>query len=324
MQIGSITPENNIFIAPLAGITDLPYRLILKQMGAAVLYTEMVSAKALCYGDKKTAGLMEISPEESPVAVQIFGSEPDFMAEAARIVEATTNASFIDINMGCPVPKVAGNGDGSGLLRDVELLGKVASAVVGAVKLPVTAKIRSGWDSSSINAVTVAKTLEASGISAIAVHGRTREMYYSGKADRKIIAEVKSAVKIPVIGNGDIFSPEDYTAMISETGCDAVMLARGILGNPWLVKQCCELASCGKVQTYPDINDVANMAVYHTRQLILHKGEIRGIKEARTHLTHYVKGYRGAARVKEKLTRAISIEEIENILRRWINNEICD
>ncbi len=324
MQIGNIITKNNIFVAPLAGITDLPYRLILKSMGAAVLYTEMVSAKALCYGDKKTAELMKILPEEQPVAVQIFGSEPEFMAEAAKIVENTSNAAFIDINMGCPVPKVAGNGDGSGLLRNVPLIEKIANAVVSATKLPVTAKIRSGWDSLSINAVTVAKTLENSGIAAVAVHGRTRDQYYSGKADWNIIKEVKENVKIPVIGNGDVFTAEDYIDITNRTGCDAVMLARGMMGNPWLVRQCAEICEFGVVKTRPDINDVVNMAVYHTKQLVQHKGESRGIKEARTHLTQYVKGFRGAARVKEKLTRALTVAEIESIFERWLNYEFCD
>ncbi len=324
MQIGNIVPKNNIFAAPLAGITDLPYRLILKDMGAAVLYTEMVSAKALCYGDKKTAELMRILPEEQPAAVQIFGSDPQFMAEAAKIVEATSDAAFIDINMGCPVPKVAGNGDGSGLLKNISLLGKVAEAVVSAVKIPVTAKIRSGWDSGSINAVEVAKVLEDSGISAITVHGRTRDQYYSGKADWDIIRRVKENVKIPIIGNGDVFTAEDYINMINQTGCDAVMLARGLIGNPWLVRQCAEYAETGEIKTHPDINDVINMAVYHTRQIVQYKGENRGIKEARTHLIQYVKGFRGAARVKERLTRASSVDEIESIFNRWLNHEICD
>ncbi len=321
MKIGNIEPENNIFIAPLAGITDLPYRLILKEMGAAVLYTEMVSAKALCYGDRKTAELMRILPEEQPAAVQIFGSDPEYMAEAARIVEKTSNAAFIDINMGCPVPKVAGNGDGSGLLRDVKRLGDVASKVVSAVKLPVTAKIRIGWDKDSINAVSVAKILEKAGVAAIAVHGRTRDQYYSGTADWNVIGQVKKAVAVPVIGNGDVFTPQDYVRMREETGCDGVMLARGIMGNPWLVRQCAEWEKTGEIRTLPTIEDVTEMAVYHTKQLVAYKGENRGIKEARAHLTQYVKGYRGAARVKEKLTRALTVEEIENIFKRWLADE---
>lgn len=321
MKIGNISLNGNIFAAPLAGVTDMTYRRILKQMGAAVTYTEMVSAKALCYKDKKTAELMRIADDEQPTAVQIFGSDPDFMADGARIVEAETSAAFIDINMGCPVPKVAGNGDGSGLLRDIKLLGRVAESVVRAVKLPVTVKIRSGWDETCINAAEVAHVLESCGISAIAVHGRTRNQFYGGKADWDIIAKVKNCVKIPVIGNGDIWTAEDYAAMTKQTGCDAVMLARGILGNPWLVRQCAELAEYGEVKTHPAINDVADMAVYHTKQLVKNKGELRGIREARTHLTQYVKGFRGAARVKEKLTRAETADEVERIFERWLNDE---
>lgn len=320
MKIGSIETENNIFAAPLAGVTNKVYRKILKDMGAGLVYTEMISAKALCFGDKKTMQLMSIKDEQSPVAVQIFGSEPDIMAEGAKIAEEAVHPDIIDINMGCPVPKVAGNGEGSALLKNPHFAGEIVKKVKQAVNVPVTAKIRSGWDETSINAAEVAQILEANGLDAIAVHGRTRMQYYSGTADRSIIRDVKNAVKIPVIGNGDIFSPQSAKDMFEFTGCDAVMLGRGIMGNPWLVRECVEYVN-GKCVTEHDLNDVIDMALYHTKQLVESRGENYGIKEARSHLTWYVKGYRGAAKIKNLLTSAVSVEEIEEIFGMWCEKE---
>jgi len=286
-------------------------------MGAALVFTEMISAKALCYKDKKTFTLLKSNESERPLAVQLFGSEPDIIAEGARIVEGLGIADIIDINMGCPVPKVAGNGEGSALMKKPQLIGEIIDRLVNTVKLPVTAKIRSGWDEESINAIEVAKIIADAGASAITVHPRTRNQYYSGTADRNIITEVKKSVSIPVIGNGDIFSPEDAEAMFETTGCDAVMLARGILGNPWLVKRCLD-----KSIPIPDLKEVIDMAIYHTRRLCEENGESRGIRQARTHLTWYVKGRHGASRIKDSLTRALSVDEVEKILYDWYNNEL--
>lgn len=317
LKIGNIKLENNIIVAPMAGVTDFTFRSILKSMGAGLVFTEMISAKALCYKDKKTFTLLKSAEAERPLAVQLFGSEPDIIAEAAKTVEDLGIADIIDINMGCPVPKVAGNGEGSALMKNPQLISKIMDSLVSSVKLPVTAKIRSGWDEENINAVEVAKIIENSGASAITVHPRTRNQYYSGTADRSIITKVKKAVSIPVIGNGDIFSPEDADAMFKTTGCDAVMLARGILGNPWLVKRCLD-----KSEPVPDLKEVIDMAIYHTRMLCEEKGESRGIRQARTHLTWYVKGRHGASRIKDSLTIALSAEKVEKILYDWYNNEL--
>ncbi len=320
MKIGSIETENNIFAAPLAGVTNKVYRKILKDMGAGLLYTEMISAKALCFGDKKTMQLMSIDEEKGPVAVQIFGSEPDIMADGAKIAVETVRPDIIDINMGCPVPKVAGNGEGSALMKNPELAGEIVKKVKLAVNIPVTAKIRSGWDNDTINAVEVAKILEYNGLDAIAVHSRTRMQYYSGTADRSVIRDVKNAVKIPVIGNGDIFSPQSAEDMFAFTGCDAVMLGRGIMGNPWLMRECVEYIG-GKQVTEHSLSDVIDMAIYHTEKLVESRGENYGIKEARSHLTWYVKGYRGAAKIKNLLTSAVTVEEIKEIFDMWREKE---
>lgn len=317
MKIGNIKLENNIIVAPMAGVTDFTFRSILKSMGAALVFTEMISAKALCYKDKKTFTLLKSAESERPLAVQLFGSEPEIIAEAAKTIESLGVADIIDINMGCPVPKVAGNGEGSALMKNPQLIGEIMDRLVNSVKLPVTAKIRSGWDEDNINAVSVAKIIADSGASAITVHPRTRNQYYSGTADRSIITEVKKTVSIPVIGNGDIFSPEDADDMFETTGCDAVMLARGILGNPWLVKRCLD-----RTNPIPDLKEVIDIAIYHTRKLCEEKGESCGIRQARSHLTWYVKGRHGASRIKDSLTRALSVHEVEEILYNWYNNQL--
>ena len=311
-----INLSGKVFAAPMAGITDLPYRKILKSFGAALLYTEMVSAKALCYKDKKTYRLTNIEDCEQPVGIQIFGSEPDIMAEAARILAEQTKTSFIDINMGCPVPKIAGNGEGSALLKNPKLIGEIMSAVKKAVSIPVTAKIRSGFTAETTNALEVAKILEANGCDMIAVHGRTRDQYYSGKADWDVIRHVKQAVKIPVVGNGDIFSGADAVNMLSEPGCDYVMVARGMRGHPWLIAQC-NHAMDDTPFTPPPIEERLKMAYYHTSQLAEYAGEINGIKQARAHLSWYVKGLRGASKLKDKLTRACTLDEVKSILDGW-------
>ncbi len=312
----NIIPDGKVFAAPMAGVTDLPYRKILKSFGAALLYTEMVSAKALCYKDKKTYRLTNIEDMEQPVGIQIFGSEPDIMAEAARILEEQTKTAFIDINMGCPVPKIVGNGEGSALLKTPKLTGEIVAAVKKAVNIPVTVKIRAGFTPDTVNAVEVAKILEANGCDMVAVHGRTREQYYSGKADMSVIRDVKNAVKIPVVGNGDIFSGKDAVNMLSQTGCDYVMVARGMLGNPWLIKEC-DCAISGTEYIPPTIEEKLKMAYYHTSQLAEYAGEQNGIRQARAHLAWYVKGMHGASKLKNELTRACTLSEVKSILDGW-------
>ncbi len=315
MQIGNLFTENNIFAAPMAGVSDICYREILKEMGAGLVFTEMVSAKALWFKDKKTAALMEISEKERPVAIQIFGSEPEVMAFAAKKVQEA-GADMVDINMGCPVPKVAGNGDGSALMKNPALAGEIVSAVKEAVSLPLSVKIRTGWDETTINAVEFAKTLENAGADMITVHGRTRKQMYSGKADWSIIKQVKENVNIPVVGNGDIFSAEDAVKMMQETGCDGVMPARGLQGNPWLIRQILELLQKGEVLTFPTTRERKDMAYRHCRLLAEKNGEINGIRCARAHLLWYVKGFKNAAKIRGEIATVSTLAEVKERLEK--------
>ena len=317
MKIGNIELNNNIFSAPMAGVSDIVYRKILKDMGAGLVFTEMVSAKALFYGDKKTKSLMKFEDSERPVAIQIFGSDPEIMAKGARIA-AQTGADIIDINMGCPVQKVAGHGDGSALMKNPLLAGEIVYAVKNAVSVPVTVKIRKGWDDTSVNAPEFAKILEKNGADLITVHGRTRKQMYSGNADLDIIADVKKNVKIPVIGNGDIFTPQDAVKMIKKTGCDGVMPARGLLGNPWLIKQIVELFSGGEVLTSPTLEDKKEMALYHTKKMVKEYGEYAGIRQSRSHLLWYIKGFKDAAKIRGEISTITSLKELEErLLKIW-------
>lgn len=319
MKIGSFETENNIFLAPMAGVTDLAFRRICRSWGAGMVYSEMISAKGLYYNDKKTAELMRISDDERPCAIQIFGSDADIMAEVIpKVMEYRPD--IIDINMGCPTPKIVNNGDGSALLKNPALIGEIVRKVSDASPVPVTVKIRKGWDSDSINAVETAKIIEANGAAAIAVHGRTRAEFYSGAADWDIIRSVKNAVKIPIIGNGDIKTAYDAKRMLDETGCDAVMIGRGSEGNPFIFRQINEYLRTGTVTFFPSPQDRLNQMTEHIEMLVREKGESRGIKEARKHIAWYIKGLPSASRFKAEVFQINSFAEMRQALTKYINH----
>lgn len=310
MKIGNIEIENCLALGPMAGVTDLPFRLLCKEMGCNMLYTEMVSAKAILYKNKNTKELLNIDKNEHPVGVQLFGSDPDIMAQIAAQVEEG-ECDFIDINMGCPVPKIVNNGEGSALLKQPKLVEEILTKMVKAVNKPITVKIRKGFENGTVYAVEIAKIAESCGVSAIAVHGRTREQYYSGKADWDVIKDVKKAVKIPVIGNGDIFSAEDAKAMKEYTGCDGLMVARGARGNPWIFREIKEYLENGNVIDKPTINDIREMIIRHAKMLADYKGEYTGIREMRKHIAWYTAGLPHSAELRRMCNQ---IETMENLI----------
>ncbi len=314
MQIGNVKIKNNLILAPMAGVTDLPFRLLCKEMGCGLLYTEMVSAKAILYNNRNTEALMQLTEGENPIALQLFGSEPDIMAEIAKRVEGRP-FDIIDVNMGCPVPKVVNNGEGSALMKNPKLVGQIVKAMSSAIKKPLTIKIRKGFNDDMVNAVEIAKIAEDNGAAAIAVHGRTREQYYSGKADWDIIAQVKDAVSIPVIGNGDVKSAEDAIAMQKHTGCDGVMIGRGSQGNPWIFKRINHYIETGELLPPPAIDDVKQMILRHAALQRQYKGEYIGIREMRKHFAWYTAGYPNSAALRNRINYIETFEELEKMVK---------
>jgi len=309
LKIGGVTLENRVILAPMAGVTDLPFRLLCRRQGAGLVCMEMVSAKAIYYHNKNTESLLEIHPAEMPASLQLFGSEPDIVAEMAKRIEERP-FSILDFNMGCPVPKVVNNGEGSALMKDPGLVEKILTALVKAVKKPVTVKIRKGFDESACNAVEIAKIAEACGAAGVAVHGRTREQYYSGRADWEIIARVKQAVKIPVIGNGDVDSPQAARAMLEQTGCDGVMIGRAAQGNPWIFRDTVSFLESGVIPDPPDRREKKELVAEHARLQMEYKGEYTAVREMRRHLAWYTTGLPHSARFRQLINSMETMEEL--------------
>ena len=319
LRIGNTVLENNVILAPMAGVTDLPFRVLCREQGAGCVVTEMVSAKAVLYNNNNTRELLHIDPAERPAAVKLCGSEPDIMAEiAARLEEGPYD--YIDVNMGCPVPKIVNNGEGSALMKNPERAKEVLTAMVKAVKKPVTVKFRKGFNDLSVNAVEFAKMAESCGVAAVAVHGRTREQYYSGKADWDIIRQVKEAVRIPVIGNGDIFTPEDAGRMLKETGCDGIMVARGAKGNPWLFGRINHYLDTGEVLPGPSMAEIKAMILRHGRMLVQFKGEGVAMREMRGHMAWYTKGMPHSATLRNEINQVETLEGFVELLDRKIQS----
>lgn len=313
LTIGNVVLENSYILAPMAGVTDLPFRLLCKEQGSGLLCMEMVSAKAILYKNKNTEALLSIDEREHPVSLQLFGSDPEIISEIAKQIEELP-FDILDLNMGCPVPKIVKNGEGSALMKNPKLVGDIVRKTSRAIKKPLTVKIRKGFDDSCINAVEIAKIIEDAGGAAVAVHGRTREQYYSGRADWDIIRQVKEAVSIPVIGNGDVKTPEDAVKIKEETGCDGVMIGRAVQGNPWIFREMTAYEQTGMIPNRPSLREIKETMLRHARLQIEYKGEYLGIREMRKHVAWYTTGFKGAAKLRDEINRVNSYEELNQLL----------
>ena len=313
LKIGNVRLENPYILAPMAGVTDLPFRLLCKEMGAGLICMEMVSAKAISFHNKNTEKLMEIEEKERPVSMQLFGSDPDLIAEMAAQIEERP-FDILDLNMGCPVPKVVNNGEGSALMKNPKLAAEIVRKTAKAIQKPLTVKIRKGFDEAHSNAVEMAKYLEDAGAAAIAVHGRTREQYYAGKADWEIIRQVKEAVSVPVIGNGDVTDPISAHKMMEETGCDGVMIGRASRGNPWIFRLLVEYDKTGNIPERPDVAELKAMILRHARLQLQYKGEYTGIREMRKHVAWYTAGYPHSAAIRRRVNESETIGQLEEML----------
>ena len=312
LKIGNVTLDNPLVLAPMAGVTDLPFRLLCKEHGVGLVCMEMVSAKAIYYNNKNTEQLLEIYPQERPVSLQLFGSDADIIAEMAAKIEDRP-FDILDFNMGCPVPKVVNNGEGSALMKNPKLVEEILTKLVRAVKKPVTVKIRKGFDEEHVNAVEIARIAESCGVAAVAVHGRTRQQYYSGHADWDIIRQVKEAVQIPVIGNGDLHTAEDVCRMKEQTGCDGFMIGRGAQGNPWIFEQILHKLETGEELPRPTVQEVTEMVLRHARLQVEIKGEYTGMREIRKHAAWYTAGYRNSSKLRGKINEVETIQQLEEL-----------